>query len=351
MHDETNERLPGARHALLLCQGESLSIVHAGADSRRLLGTPVDALLGRPLAEIVLESRRDRLAGELHAALGAADHASIETVCTRHDGSPLQVRMHVHRIRVAASLFHVVILDDGVAEPHAASSLHPDDSPFVEFVGRLGHDVNNLLSTIIGSVGLLREEAGADEGQAQLLDDAYSAARECADLVEDLMAATGKQVLEPREIDVNEVVRRIADLLQRTVSSDIGVRLELASDLPATLADPDRLEAVLLNVTLNAREAIRDGGNIHLATARVGDDASRVAVSVRDDGPGIPETLRARVLEPLFSTKPSGTGRGLGLSIANGFARQSGGALHIKSQPGEGTTVTLELPTIPRKAT
>ena len=336
------------RPALLLCEGDELSVVHADTESRRLLGTSSESIVGRRLVDIVHESGRDELGKRLAEGLGAEHRVCLDVTCTRDDGSPVEVRMLVHRIPSATGPCHVALLEALPGASPTAPALHPDDPSFVEFVGRLGHDVNNLLSTIIGSVGLLREESDArDTGQAQLLEDAYSAARECADLIEDLMASAGKQVLEPKAVDVNQVVNRIAELLERTVPEGIAVHVSLGRHLPPARVDPDRLETVLLNVALNAREAMPHGGNIRISTAARGnDEAPCVAVSIRDDGSGIPRALRERVLEPLFSTKPSGAGRGLGLSIANGFARQCGGALHIADAPGGGTTITITLPAI-----
>lgn len=335
--------------ALLLLGGDDLALVHADGEALRLLGTSLESIIGKRLADILPDSCGVELGARLEADSGADIQDCLETECILGDESTVRVRIHLHRLPTPAGLFHAAVLQAHPSGHVDASRLHPDDSSFVDFVGRLGHDVNNLLSTIIGSVGLLREETASqpDQGQAQLLEDAFSAARECADLIEDLMAAIGKQVLEPKLVDVNLAVTKVSELLARTVPENIAVHLLLADDLPDARVDPGRLDAVLLQIALNAREAIPGGGNIHLATARLGDgSAPRIAVSIRDDGHGIPGELRGRVLEPLFSTKSSRSGRGMGLSIANGFARQSGGSLHIDNASDGGTTVTLELPAV-----
>lgn len=334
------------RQALLLCDGDELVVVHADAESRRLLGARVESIVGRPLVEIAPESQRAALRARIETGLDGADHVFVDTVCAHADGSTLQAGMHVHRIPAEPGARHAVILQAGL---ETGARLHPGDTPFVEFIGHLGHDFNNLLSTIIGSMGLLREERAPDfdEGDVQLLDDALSAARECTDLVDDLLASAGKQMLDPKNVDINRAAARLAELLSRTVPADVSVELALDDSLPLTRVDPDRLEAVLLNITLNARESIPHGGNIRIATSLTARDGTRcVAVSIGDDGCGISPELRERVLEPLFSTKPAGAGRGLGLSIAHGFARQSGGSLRIDGAAGGGTTVVLELPAI-----
>lgn len=253
-------------------------------------------------------------------------------------------------------------MQERASPPRAATDLDdeprltPEDSAFVAFAGRLGHDLNNLLSTIIGSLGLLREDlaGNGDEQIRQLMDDALSASRDCADLVDRLMAAAGKQLLHPQRVAANEVIERLIPLLKQTLPENIQLQVSLDPDLPPIQADPDRLEAAIIALVVNAREAMPSGGLLSIGTGcetpgetRPALDSKRdyVQISVGDAGSGIPEELRGRVLEPLYSTKTSGAGRGLGLSMANGFVQQSGGALRLCSEPGQGTRVTLNLPT------
>ena len=241
---------------------------------------------------------------------------------------------------------------DGIAEE---AQLVPGNPTFVAFAGRLGHDLNNLLSTIIGSLGLLREDGagGSDPETIQLLDDALSAGRECADLVDRLMAAAGKQLLRPRRVGVNDSIERLATLLEQTLPASIEMRVSMEPDLPDVDLDPDRFEAAIMDLVVNAREAMPTGGTLDIRTGlgeatgarpALDPDRSYVQVTVNDAGCGIPDELRNRVLEPLYSTKSGGSGRGLGLSMANGFAQQSHGALSLDSEPGRGTRVTLHFP-------
>lgn len=237
-----------------------------------------------------------------------------------------------------------------------APRLTPENPAFVAFAGRLGHDLNNLLSTIIGSLGLLREDlaGNGDEEIRMLMDDALSASRECADFVDRLMAAAGKQLLHPQRVAANEVIERLIPLLKQTLPENIELQTSLEPDLPTIQVDPDRLEAAIIDLVVNAREAMPSGGVLSIGTGcgacgetRPALDADRryVQISVGDEGHGIPEELRSRVFEPLYSTKTSGAGRGLGLSVANGFVQQSGGALSLCTEPGKGTRVTLNFPT------
>ncbi len=231
--------------------------------------------------------------------------------------------------------------------------LDPGNATFVDFAGRLGHDLNNLLSTVIGSLGLIREEniAAEDQEGQQLVDDALSASRDCADLVDRLMTATGKQLLRPQRVAVNSILHRLTPLLTQTLPDNIDLQVSLAPGLADLDVDPDRLEAAIIDLVVNAREAMPSGGELVISSGagkatgtRLESDRLYVQITVSDVGSGIPEELRDRILEPLFTSKPSSAGRGMGLSMVNGFAYQSHGALSIDSEPGRGTRVTLHFP-------
>ena len=227
-----------------------------------------------------------------------------------------------------------------------SSRLDPSDVVFLEFAGRLGHDLNNLLGTIIGGLGLLREEQPMDEHteSQQLIDDALSAARECATLVDRLMASAGRQNLRAQRVDLNSVAESLSQLLAKTLPANIQVQTSLEPDLPAVSVDGDRLQEALANIAVNAREAMPEGGKLAITTGL--SESGHVNVVLGDEGCGMAPEVQSRVLEPLFSTKTSGLGRGLGLSVVNGFVRQSGGSLSIESQPGSGTRVTLNFPAL-----
>ena len=233
--------------------------------------------------------------------------------------------------------------------------LVPGNATFVDFASRLGHDLNNLLSTVIGSLGLIREEniAGEDHEGHQLVDDALSASRDCADLVERLMAAAGKQLLHPQRVAGNGILRRLTPLLTQMLPDNIDLQVSLAPELPDLDVDPDRLEAAIIDLVVNAREAMPSGGELVISSGvgkasgtglAMESDRPYVQIAVSDVGGGIPEELRDRVLEPLFTSKSSSAGRGMGLSMVNGFVYQSRGALSIDSEPGRGTRVTLHFP-------
>ena len=226
-----------------------------------------------------------------------------------------------------------------------------------QLTGGLAHDFNNLLTGISGSLEMigLRLSQGRGADVERYMEAAQGAARRAAALTHRLLAFSRRQTLAPRPTDANVLVAGMEELIRRTVGPAILVETALAPDLSATLVDPSQLENALLNLCINARDAMPDGGRIMIETqnrlvdARAGrerdiDPGGYVCLSVSDTGTGMPPEVIARAFEPFFTTKPIGSGTGLGLSMIYGFARQSGGQVRIHSTPGQGTTVTLYLP-------
>ncbi len=223
-----------------------------------------------------------------------------------------------------------------------------------QLTGGIAHDFNNLLAVIIGNLDLLR--AGETEDAAEMLDTAIHAANRGAELTRRLLAFSRRQTLQPRHVDPNALVDNLTTLLKRTLGVNIEVDVRLSPDVGGVTADPAQLESALLNLAVNARDAMPGGGRLTVATRRVELDADYAglradvtpgiyeAISVTDTGAGMPPEIAARAFEPFFTTKGVGKGSGLGLSMVYGFAKQSGGHATIYSEPGRGTTVTIYLP-------
>ncbi len=221
-----------------------------------------------------------------------------------------------------------------------------------QLTGGIAHDFNNLLTPIVGSFDLLERKCRDDPQALRLISGALQSAERARLLVQRLLAFARRQHLEARAVDLEHLVRGMLDLIGRSLGPRIEVRVEMAADLPAARVDPNQLEVALLNLAVNARDAMPEGGTISISasTADVGREAPDlvqgryVCLSVADDGIGMtPETL-ARAVEPFFTTKAIGKGTGLGLSMVHGLAAQSGGQLTLESIPGKGTTATLWLP-------
>jgi signal transduction histidine kinase len=225
-----------------------------------------------------------------------------------------------------------------------------------QLTGGIAHDFNNILTVIMGIAELLRESL-ADRPQlattAKLIDDA---ATRGAALTRQLLAFARRQMLAPRATDVNVLVSETVKLLRSTLGEQIEIQVTPQRDAWPAMIDPSQLSTALLNLAVNARDAMPEGGRLMIETSNVVlDDAaakanpeitpgSYVLVSVTDNGAGIPAAIRDKVFEPFFTTKQVGKGTGLGLSMVYGFAKQSGGHVTITSEEGRGTTVRIYLP-------
>ncbi|UQS16045.1 response regulator [Pseudomonas sp. HS6] len=222
-----------------------------------------------------------------------------------------------------------------------------------KLTGGIAHDFNNLLTGIITSLELIQKRvADARPDKVQFYAEAaLNSAMSAASLTHRLLAFARQQPLDTRPVDINDHVRSLEELLVRTIGERIALKLELTTKPAIALVDPIQLESAVLNLVINARDALPQGGNIWVSTYAAyshGDpnltDGSYVALSVRDDGTGIEHNVIDKVFDPFFTTKPLGQGTGLGLSTIYGFARQSGGDAHIRSVARRGTEVTIMLP-------
>jgi PAS domain S-box-containing protein len=215
-----------------------------------------------------------------------------------------------------------------------------------ELAGGVAHDFNNLMTVIVGSVDLLLRKPDLPvERRNRYLHAMLETAERATSLTGQLLAFARRQPLEPEVIDLSVRLDALSEMLQRTLGSRYDLQLDLAPALWWVEIDPTGLETALLNAVLNARDAMPEGGGIHISTRNVsGPQGDLVDLAIADTGPGIaPETV-ARVFEPFFTTKPPGKGTGLGLSQIHGFAVQSGGTATVESEVGKGTTVHIVLP-------
>jgi PAS domain S-box-containing protein len=227
-----------------------------------------------------------------------------------------------------------------------------------QLTGGIAHDFNNLLAGMLGNLEIMRFRVaqGRVTEIPRYIEAAIAAANRSAALTHRLLAFSRQQTLDPKAIGINMLVKSMEDLINRTVGPSIQVSTALDNGLWTTLCDPNQLESALLNLAINARDAMPDGGRISIETsnttldeayARAQQDVAPghyVTVSVSDNGTGIPPDVLDRVFDPFFTTKPMGQGTGLGLSMVYGFVKQSRGHIRIFSKPGHGTTVQLYLP-------
>ncbi|QGY05734.1 PAS domain-containing protein [Methylobacterium mesophilicum SR1.6/6] len=227
-----------------------------------------------------------------------------------------------------------------------------------QLTGGIAHDFNNLLQVIVGYVDILAaglEKPDADRARlGRATENIRQAAERATTLTQQLLAFARKQRLEGRAVNLNTLVEGMGEMVARSVGEAVKIELDLAADLWNCRVDPTQAEVAILNVLINARDAMPDGGTVRITTenseiaasGEVGPlrDGRYVSIAIRDSGTGIPPAVLARVMDPFFTTKEEGKGTGLGLSMVYGFAKQSGGAAQIESAVGEGTTVRLSFP-------
>ena len=226
-----------------------------------------------------------------------------------------------------------------------------------QLTGGLAHDFNNLLAGVIGSLELLsvRLQQGRTGDLERYIHSALTSANRATALTHRLLAFSRRQTLDPSPTDLNALIEGMMELLQRTIGPLVSYSTQLSDDLWLTLCDTNQLENALLNLTINARDAMPDGGQLTLTSENLvlGEPLAEeltlppgeyVALGVRDTGVGIPPERLGYVFDPFYTTKPLGEGTGLGLSMVYGFAKQSGGAVRIESTVGEGTSVWIYLP-------
>ena len=222
-----------------------------------------------------------------------------------------------------------------------------------QLTGGVAHDFNNLLTPIIGSLDMLQRTQFGGERERRLIGGAMHSAERAKVLVHRLLAFARRQPLQAVSVDVAQLLRNIGDLVTSTIGPAIEVIVEAPDDLPAAMADPNQLEMALLNLSVNARDAMPDGGILRIfASAEVVEERGTKGLTagkyikfcVADTGLGMDESVLAHAIEPFFSTKGIGKGTGLGLSMVHGLASQLGGSMHIQSEVGSGTRVEIWLP-------
>ena len=223
-----------------------------------------------------------------------------------------------------------------------------------QLTGGLAHDFNNLLTVVIGNLAALQDHRPDDAELNEFVEPALQSARRGVQLIKRLLTFSRQQPLEPQVVDIGQLIGSLAKLVRRSLPESISVSTDLGGASIHTLVDPGQLESALLNFALNSRDAMPQGGRLHIAARAVELDADAAAfdvkpgryvlIEVADNGCGMDAETLARACEPFFTTKRLGLGSGLGLAMAYGFAKQSGGGVTIHSQPGQGTTVLLVLP-------
>jgi signal transduction histidine kinase/CheY-like chemotaxis protein len=237
--------------------------------------------------------------------------------------------------------------ESALAQLHEAQKLET----LGQLTGGVAHDFNNLLTPIIGSLDLMRRRTPAGDKSHRHIDMALQAASRAATLVQRLLAFARRQDLQPRSVDIVALLRGMEDLIGKSVGPMVEVEVDCPAELPPARIDPNQLELAILNLALNARDAMARGGKLSISAGAEDVEAGGVLpagrylrVAIGDTGVGMDSVTLAHAVEPFFSTKGVGRGTGLGLSMVHGLCAQLGGTLQLSSRPGEGTTAEMWLP-------
>ena len=311
-------------------------------------------------ANLIHPEDRPRLMAMQEVALKSGEPQQIEYRLVRTDGAIRHLWSEVRCERdadgKAVALFGIVqdITERKTTEEQLRQSQKMET--IGHLTGGIAHDFNNLLMVIMGNLDLLLERVQDDPDNTAIVNSAITATERGASLTRQLLAYARRQPLAPRDLDVNAAIQGLSRLLRRTLGEQVEIETILGAGLWHAMADATQVENAVINLAINARDAMPNGGKLTLETANASFDedyaglndevapGQYVMIAVTDTGTGMPAEVVARAFEPFFTTKPVGRGTGLGLSMVYGFAKQSGGHAKIYSEPGHGTTVKLYLP-------
>ena len=331
--------------------------------AQKMFGWSREEAVGRRLIDLVVAPAdrarfAEHLPPSLRSALSSSGGGQIETVS--REGEKLIVELSIGVLVTNDGQRFNVFMRDLTERVLIEAQLRQAQKMEAvgQLTGGLAHDFNNLLQGIIGSLDLiqLRIDAGRGADIGRFIEGALTSANRAAALTHRLLAFSRQQPLDPKPIDANPLVASMEDLLRRTMGEQIQLEFELATDLWPTLCDSNQLESALLNLSINARDAMPAGGHLTIRSRNVDVDPKKagalrdmsggqyICIDVTDTGTGMPQEIIERAFDPFFTTKPAGQGTGLGLSMVYGFARQSNGHCEIRSKPGLGTTIRLYLP-------
>jgi two-component system cell cycle sensor histidine kinase/response regulator CckA len=331
-------------------------ILEANTGYAQMFGHTREQVIGMSILEFVA----DESLGETRGRIERNEPGTYELLAKHRDGRKLRLEATANAYRAGERVRRVTAIRD-VSERHSLERQYRQAQK-MEAVGRLAggvaHDFNNLLTVISSYTSLLLTERGLTEPMRDDLTEIGKAAESAATLTRQLLAFSRQQVLQPKPLDLNEVVRGAGKMLQRVIGEDIEMRTAFEEAPCRVRADAGQLEQVVMNMAVNARDAMPDGGSLTLETANVeltdAIDGELFAVtpgpyvqlSISDSGTGMDEETRAQIFEPFFTTKEPGKGTGLGLSTVYGIVKQSAGYVSVDSQLGKGTTFKIYLPRI-----
>jgi PAS domain S-box-containing protein len=340
----------------ILILDDQRTIIEANAAAGTLVGASVESLVGRTFEGLLLPGTGDEIYTVWRElmAFGEAkrEHRVVSGTTSRLVECSYRARVQPNRhLCVARDITERRLLEEQLMRSNKIESVG-------RLAGGIAHDFNNLLTAILGYTELLLAGRRTDDPERLDLEEIQKAGQRAAALTQQLLAFSRKQVLRPKHVDLNQTVTSLQSMLGRLIREDIKVQCELAPAPVVVCIDPHQIEQAILNLVLNARDALPAGGNIRVEVGRV--SASQAATGVDrplppggyarlrviDDGVGISPEVRSHLFEPFFTTKEVGKGSGLGLASVYGIVRQSDGFISVESDPGRGTTFTMYFPAV-----
>jgi two-component system cell cycle sensor histidine kinase/response regulator CckA len=345
-------------------------IVEMNAAAERMFGYSREFAVGRDLADLIIpeefrEPHRRALARQPAPAPSRVIGKRLELEGLRAGGGRFPIELSVSRFETPEGVLFTAWIRDLTERRQAEEALQSTEnrlrqSQKMEAVGRLAggvaHDFNNVLTAIFGYADLLLDGFELTDPRRADVEEIKRAAHRAASLTRQLLAFSRKQVMQPRRVNLNEIIENLRTLLMKLIGDEIELQITTAPDLGDVKADPGQIEQVLMNLAANARDAMPEGGRLSVttanddlqlddATALVGIEPGKfVILTVSDTGHGIPEHVRAHIFEPFFTTKEQGKGTGLGLATVYGIVKQSGGWIYLDETPTTGASFRIYLP-------
>jgi len=338
------------------------TIQYVSPSFEQITGYSREDAVGKTPAILKSGKHDDAFYREMWETLGRGEVWAGHFINRRKDGTLYRQNATISPVRDAAGAIvnYVCVARDVSRERELEEQLQ--QSQKMEAIGQLAggiaHDFNNLLTAILGNSELLLNRVAADDPRRVDLEEIRQAGMRAAGLTRQLLAFSRRQVLEPVVLDLNEVVASVSTMIVRLIGEHVELTTKLSPDLGLVNADPGQVEQVILNLAVNARDAMPEGGRLLIETANADLDAayvsshapvesgSYVMLAVSDTGAGMDEATTSRIFEPFFTTKEAGKGTGLGLSTVYGIVKQSNGYIWVYSEPGHGTTFKVYLPRV-----
>jgi PAS domain S-box-containing protein len=361
--------IESAMDGILTVDERGIIVMFNGA-AEKIFGLPATEAIGSPLERFIPLRKRDGHAKFIqHFGQTGVSSRTMGNLGTIHgiraDGSEFPIEASISQAKVGSERFYSAILRDVTEKKRLEAQLLQAQK--MEGVGRLAggiaHDFNNLVMAIFNYLALASRKLGPEHPVTPALSQANQAAQRAADLTRQLLTFARKQAVAPRVLSPRDVAEGLVPMLRRLIGEDVTLRTSLDPETGNVRADPAQLEQVLVNLAINARDAMPDGGTLTIETRNETLDAAycrsrleavpgeHVVIAVSDTGTGMSPEVQSRIFEPFFTTKPAGKGTGLGLATCHGIVKQCGGHIGVYTEPGQGTAMRIYLPRVHSEAT